>query len=308
MSVESAFRSLSGELGTKDYREKLESYQKTLRLQSYATLKAAGDRPMARRANVFLSESSTDAAFRRSFGSNALFSRTVSSKGVRQQPFCLSEALAEPSGKYLISASVGEGKSFFLAASVRECLESDACGLPVHLMEGKDFAGWSETQVAEFFLDAQKSSARLFVDAIDEIPNSTIRQAVKRALMACPNWCMVASRMSEYPEIGKSDAEAYGFRIVRLEALSAEAYIDTYSTEESGKKQITELLDRLGSAPGIRDNPLVLSFLLRLSSAPPKRIWENRERGIRSLGEIDSVTELYESVMRLIIAGYEEGK
>ena len=207
------------------------------------------------------------------------------------------------SGKFVLPAHVGNGKSFLISEVVKRLVWD--VNRQIRFFEGRDFSqkNYSREKIENLFKQAEETQTIICIDAIDEINDERNKKVVKELLRAFKGQCFVTARKTEYAD------ENPGFITLHLDPMDMEEFLQSrFWDDEKKMKTVQKKLTFMNLYGEIQWNPLLLSFVCILANLDEKTKKKYEKLWIKSLEDIWNKTDLYENISRLIISEHFESK
>jgi len=207
------------------------------------------------------------------------------------------------SRKFVLPAHVGNGKSFVMAEVVKKFVRD--VNKKIIFFEGKDFSekNYSRKEIENIFKEAKKNGTIVCIDAIDEISYDSHKQFIKEQLKNPAISCFITARKTEYTD------ENPEFITLHLDPMDMEEFLKSRFWEDEVKMQeVKTQLKSMNLYTEIQWNPLLLSFAYILASIGETKKEEYENFWIKSLENIQSKADLYESMSRMILVKHNDQK
>lgn len=223
----------------------------------------------------------------------SILARRVYSWQEKEKKYIWSQEILKNKWKYILRAHVWQWKSFWLTEFTKWATFWNE---KVIFLKAKEF--WSNNKrIDEIFEQAEREWIILCIDGIDEITTDN-KEYIKNKLYAFQGMCVITARESEYPEKNTN------FTTLMLEPMDADEFLESrFKWNEAKLQEIYSLLEKNHLEHEIKSNPLLLTLVVLLAKMDSENTKIYQEKyGIKSLYDIQNKSDLYESVVRFILA------
>ncbi len=192
---------------------------------------------------------------------------------------------------FILRAHVGEGKSIYLSHLVKELV-----------LEHEEEILFIAAKNIKNPKDVFKNPKELVcIDALDEVTDDILKQSIKEAMRTFPGRCVISARHSESFTISEKICTLQFYPIDSNEYIESRFSKDTHKATE-----VKDWLQQHGLANEVKGNPLLLNLIVLLASASEDDKAWMETYWILWYDQIKTKTELYESVVRFVLAKHSK--